>query len=151
MLRVTVILVPDRVEENVREPARADIGNVSRGGGALANYRVRVKETNVEGGKLGEIKDYPRWSASIWYLVFRVIAKAQYGEEQIPERPPLLEVPIRRGDGFSYVRFADLPEPIRTAFRENLDRAMSGGPPGDGTPGGCAFADDWVRFQAGER
>ena len=149
MLRITVLLIPNGEEANARELARADIGNVSRG--ALANYRVRVSETNVEGGKLCSIKEYPRWSASIWDLVLRAIAKAQYGEEQIPPRPQLLEIPMRRGDGYSYVRLADIPEPMRTAFSDNLDRRMSGMPPGDGTPGGCAFYVDWRDFQAGER
>lgn len=149
MLRVIVQLIPCGDESRATELARADIGNVSRG--AMANYRVRVRETDVEGGKLGEVKGYPRWSASIWDLVLRMIAKAQYGEEQIPPRPELLDVSIRRGDGFAYVRLADIPEPARTAFRDNLDRWRSGVPPGDGTPGDCAFADDWVRFQAGER
>lgn len=149
MLRVIVSLVPNGDESRACELARAEIGNVSRG--ALASYRARVSEEHVTDGKLASVKEYPRWSASIWDLVLRCVAKAQYGEEQIPPRPELLEIPMRRGDGYSYVRLADLPEPIRTAFRENLDRAMSGGPPGDGTPGGCAFAEDWLRFQAGER
>ena len=149
MLRITVELVPNGREAEKRTLAIADIGNVSRG--AMANYRVRVSEEHVTDGKLASVKEYPRWSASIWDLVLRCVAKAQYGEEQIPRRPPLLEIPMRRGDGYSYVRIADIPEPMRTAFRNNLDARMSGTPPGDGTPGGCAHYVDWRDFQAGER
>jgi len=150
MLRITVSLVPNGDESRARELARADIGNVSRG--ALASYRVRVSEQGVDGARLGSVKHYPRWSSSIWDLVVRAICSAQFKDaDRLPPRPELLDVLIRRGDGFAYVRLADIPEPARSAFLDNLDRARSGVPPGDGTPGGCAFADDWIRFQAGER
>ena len=67
MLRITVEILPGGREEGRRELARALIGNVSMG--ELSKYRVRVTETGVEGAKIAEIEDYPRFSASLWDLV----------------------------------------------------------------------------------
>lgn len=151
MLRITVELIPNGNESSPRRKvlAHAEIGNVRSG--ALATYHVRTHETGVEGSEQAEIEDYPRWSASIWDLVLRAVAKAEYGQEALPSRPGLLEVPVIRDEGFSYVRLADIPEPICSAFVDNLCRSASSRPPVAGVRGGTAFAVHWKEFQAGER
>ena len=144
MLRVTVELVPEEKER--RTLAVAEIGNI--GGAELADYRAEVGD-EVTGLKIAAIKQYPRWSASTWDLVLRCIAKALWGEEQIPPRPtPVLALvpvhPSRAGHVYPYVLFDEIPETARAAFVENMAHSS--------TPGrGAAFAHDWTDFIKGQR
>ena len=147
MLRVTVDLIPNGDESCRREIARADIGNIGRG--ALAKYRSRVRETGVDGNRMAEIKDYPRWSASVWDLVLRVIAKALTGKEELPARPQPLEVRLYQVDGLSYVRLDEIPEPARAAFMRNLRGSAC--PVVERELAGCANAWDWEAFLHGKR
>jgi hypothetical protein len=146
VLRITVEIFPGGDKSRRREIAHANIGNISQG--ALALYRVRVSESGVAVDKTAEIDEYPRWSASIWDLIVRPVAKAMIGNEALPPRPGLLKVPIYNDDGFSYVKITDIPEPARSAFLNNMHGSTR--PVVEGA-GSCAFSWDWLAFQAGER
>ncbi|CAJ6888513.1 hypothetical protein [Burkholderia pseudomallei] len=145
MLKVSVELWPAGRESGRRVIATADIGRVRDG--ALANYEVQLNEALI--GDVGDtalIRDYPRWSASVFDLVVRCLAAAlNNGTEEFPPRPVSPEVAVHvRGDGVQYVKLSEIPEPARTFFKENLS--------GSGIPGhGCAYAHDWYDFLEGQR
>jgi hypothetical protein len=87
MLRVTVEVWPDGRERGKRIIATADIGRVNDE--ALADYEVELQEVKL--GSIGDIayvRDYPRWSTTVWDLVARAIAAAlNGGKEELPARP----------------------------------------------------------------
>ncbi|MCL4667860.1 hypothetical protein [Burkholderia pseudomallei] len=145
MLKVTVELWPGGRESRKRVIATADIGRVRDG--ALADYEVELRETLL--GDVGDttlIRDYPRWSASVFDLVARCLAAAlNNGKEELPPRPVSPEVTIHvRGDGVHYVKLSEIPEPAKTYFEKSLD--------GSGIPGhGRAYAHDWHDFLEGQR
>lgn len=144
MLRVTVELWPGGRESRKRVIATADIGRVRDG--ALADYEVELDEALIGVGDRALLRDYPRWSASVFDLVARCLAAAlNCGKEELPPRPALPEVAVHvRGDGVQYVKLSEIPEPARTFFKENLS--------GSGIPGhGCAYAHDWYDFLEGQR
>lgn len=92
-------------------------------GGALADYKVRFREEML--GDVGEastlLRAYPRWSATVWDLVARSISVAlNGGNEQLPARPQLAEVPVHESSGFQYVRFRELSEPTRAFFSRKM-------------------------------
>ncbi|MFA6444282.1 MAG: hypothetical protein WCV99_18285 [Sterolibacterium sp.] len=101
-------------ESRRRDLARAKIDNVSRG--ALAGYRARVREAGFAGARTAAISAYPRWSAPIWDLVLRAIAKARTANVELPTRAELLQYPVYKDDQCSLVRLDDIPEPARSAF-----------------------------------
>lgn len=145
MLRVTVELWPGGRERGKRTIATADIGRVRDG--ALANYEVELTETLI--GDVGDtalICDYPRWSASVFDLVARCLAAAlNNGAEELPPRPVMPEVTVHvRDDDVQYVKLSEIPEPVKTFFKKNIN--------GSGIPGhGCAYAHDWHDFLEGQR
>ncbi|MEM5329551.1 hypothetical protein VSR34_23585 [Paraburkholderia sp. JHI2823] len=145
MLKVTVELLPGGRESGKRVIATADIARVRDG--ALADYEAELKEALI--GDVGDtalLRDYPRWSASVFDLVARCLAAAlNNGKEELPPRPVLPEVTVHvRGDGVHYVKLSEIPEPAKTFFEKNLD--------GSGIPGnGCAYAHDWQDFLEGQR
>jgi hypothetical protein len=145
MLRVTVELLPGGRESEKRVIATADIARV--GGGALADYRVALKDAAL--GEVGEralLQSYPRRAGSVWDLVARGLAAAlNRGREELPPRPVKPEVTVHMNDaGYRYVRLDEIPEPVRTLF----DRTLAG----SGIPDhGCAFAHDWFDFLSGQR
>ncbi|CAK0501999.1 Uncharacterised protein [Burkholderia pseudomallei] len=114
---------------------------------ALANYEVQLNEALIgDAGDTALIRDYPRWSASVFDLVARCLAAAlNNGTDEFPPRPALPEVAVHvRGDGVQYVKLSEIPEPARTFFQENLS--------GSGIFGhGCAYAHDWYDFLEGQR
>jgi hypothetical protein len=151
MLKVTVELWPGGRESGKRVIATADIGRVKNG--ALADYEVGLEEVLL--GAVGDtavVQDYPRWSASVWDLVTRCIAAGlNGGNEELPPRPVLPEVPVHTSGSTQYVRLREIPEPARTFFRRNI--ANSGRPviDDDPEPMDCVYAWDWQDFIEGQR
>lgn len=150
MLCVTVELLPGGRESGRRTLATADI--TRERSGALADYSIGMEETLVTEVYTGELKDYPRWSGSVWDLVARATAVAMTGHEALPERPVLPEVPVHRtADGLAYVRFREIPEPARTFFAHNMGRSTRPIVTEDPEPFDCAYAWDWEDFLCGAR
>lgn len=119
MLRVTVELWPGGRESSKKVIASADIGRVKNG--AHADYEVRLSESPIGSVGIGHVREYPRWSASVWDLVARCIAAAlNGGQEGLPSRPTLLEVPVHDSGGLQYVRLREIPEPARTFFQRRI-------------------------------
>lgn len=152
MLRVTVELWPGGREAGKRMIATADIGRVKNG--ALADYEVHLEESpHGDVGDMATVREYPRWSTSVWDLVARSIAAAlNGGREALPERPVLPEVPV-----LHYERRAalcttrEIPEPARTFFRRNIANSSRPLIEDDPEPFDCAYAWDWDEFLRGER
>ncbi len=150
MLCITVELLPNGSEKGRRELARALVSNVKMGN--RSSYRCRVSEIGVDGAKVAELRDYPRWAApSIWDLVLRAIAVTLTGKEELPARPRPIEVPVFKTDTISYVRLRDIPEPARTAFIENMRGSTCPLVEGEADPFGCVYAWDWEAWINGQR
>lgn len=151
MLRVTVELWAGGLESARRVIATADIGRKKNG--AYADYEVRLEEGSL--GDVGDeavVREYPRWSASVWDLVGRCIATAlNGGREQLPERPVLPEVPVHTSGTVRYVRLREIPEPARTSFRRNIANSSRPLIEDDPEPFDCAYAWVWDDFLRGER
>jgi len=145
MLRVTVELIPSGHESSKRTLAVAEIANV--GGAELADYHVHLSDESPC-LKEADIRAYPRWSASIWDLVLRCIAKAMLGKEQMPERPtPVAElVPTYQDAGrhYPYVKVDEIPEPARREFGRRMSGSSVPFP-------GHAYQHDWLDFLEGLR
>lgn len=86
MLRITVELLPGGRELGRRTVAVADIARTRSG--PHADYRIDLDEENLP-SLSAELRDYPRWSASVWDLVARAISVALTGREESPTRPTL--------------------------------------------------------------
>lgn len=151
MLRVTVELWPGGRESGKRVIATANVGRVKSG--ALADYQVQLEEGPI--GKVGDtafVRNYPRWSASVWDLVGRCIAAAlSGGREELPARPELPEVPVHVSEGVQYVRLSEIPEPARTFFERRIDGATCPYVEEEPDPRDCAYAHDWHDFLSGGR
>ncbi|CAM2191235.1 conserved protein of unknown function [Paraburkholderia kururiensis] len=152
MLRVTVELWPGGRERARRVIATADIGRIKNG--AHADYEVRLEEGSL--GDVGDeavVREYPRWSASVWDLVARCIAASlNGGQEGLPQRPSSPDVPMHtRSDGLRYVRLREIPEPARTVFRRHIEYSTRPAIADDPEPMDCAYAWDWDDFLRGRR
>ena len=151
MLRVTVELWPGGRESGKRVIATADIGRVRSG--THADYEVRLEESPL--GDVGEnatVREYPRWSASVWDLVASSIGAAlSGGREELPPRPVLPEVPVHTSDGLRYVRLREIPEPARMFFQRNIAHSARPVIDDDPEPLDCAYAWDWEDFLCGGR
>jgi len=144
MLRVTVELLPGGRTDGRRTLATADIWRTRSG--AQADYEFDLGEDLLPDQVWkGSLQNYPRWSATVWDLVARSIAVALTGKEELSPRPTTPQVPVHDADGpWPYVRFADIPEPTRTFFLNNLR--------GSSAPGlDSAYAWDWQDFLTGQR
>lgn len=146
MLRVTVELWPGGRESGKRVIATADIGKVKDG--ALADYEVHLEESTLgDVGNIATVCEYPRWSASVWDLVARCIAAAlNGGQEGLPSRPTLLEVPVHDSGGLQYVRLREIPEPARTFFQRRIVNSTRPMVSDDPEPMDCAYVWDWDAF-----
>ena len=151
MLRVTVELWPGGRESGRRVLATADIARIKSG--AHADYEVDLREALLgDVGDTATVREYPRWSASVWDLVGRCIATAlNGGREELPLRPLLPEVPVHDSDGLRYVRMREIPEPARTFFQKNMAYSTRPLIEDDAQPMDCAYAWDWLDFLAGAR
>jgi hypothetical protein len=150
MLRVTVALWPGGRESGCRTLATADIGRVKSG--AIADYQVELRDEIL--GDIGTaiVREYPRYAAPVWDLVARGIAIALAGEERLPTRPQLPDVPIHQsGNNTPFVRIREIPEPARTLFRKNMRFSTRPVIEDDAEPMDCAYAWDWDAFLAGTR
>lgn len=54
---------------------------------AVADYKAELFACGVGAYPMAFIKDYPRWSASIWDLVARIVCQSLYLREELPELP----------------------------------------------------------------
>lgn len=145
MLRVTVELLPGGREEGKQLLATADIARVKNG--ALADYKVELRDEALGTvGSIAYVRDYPRWSASVWDLVARSLgAGLSDGKEELPPQPCSPDVLIHTNEhGQRFVRDSEIPEPTRTLFA--LYAAGSACP-----ALGCAYAHDWHDFLSGGR
>jgi len=145
MLRVTVELIPVGRESGKRTLAVAEIANI--GGASMAHYHVELGDESP-GLKEADIREYPRWSASVWDLALRCISKALFGEEQLPKRPtPVAElVPTYQDAGrhYPYVKVDGIPEPARREFGRRMSGSSVPFP-------GHAYQHDWLDFLEGLR
>jgi hypothetical protein len=53
----------------------------------IANYKAELFSCGVGSHGLTYLEDYPRWSASIWDLIARLVANGLYKTEALPEMP----------------------------------------------------------------
>jgi hypothetical protein len=151
MLKVTVELWPGGRESGKRVIATADIGRVKNG--ALADYKARLQEAVIgDVGGTAFVRNYPRWSASVWDLVGRAIAAALTGgKEELPERPISPDVPVHVSDGVRYVRLREIPEPARAFFERRINGSTCPYIAEEPNPRDCAYAHDWLDFLSGGR
>nr|WP_244112486.1 hypothetical protein [Burkholderia gladioli] len=151
MLRVIVALWPGGRESSKRVIATADIGRVRSG--AHADYQVHLEEGLLgDVGDIATVREYPRWSASVWDLVARCIAAGlNGGKEELPERPTLPSVPVHLSDGLRYVRLREIPEPAQTLLRRRMAYSTCPVIDEDPEPMGCAYASDWEDLLRGWR
>ncbi len=147
MLRLTVELLPNGGTVGRCVLAVGEI--VRTRGGAAADYRVLLGDELLPDTMTGEVRDYPRWSASIWDLVARAVCV----DEALPQRPTVPDVPIHRSSesNIPYVRLREIPEPARTFFAENIRYPTVPGIREDPFPRDCAYAWDWEDFLNGHR
>lgn len=149
MLRVTVELWPGGRESGKRVIATADIGRVADG--AHADYEARLTESGVGSVGTGHVRQYPRWSATVWDLVARSIAASLSGNaDQLPSRPEQPDVPTHTtSDGTQYVRLSEVPVPARIHFERRLANSSRPLIEEDPEPRGCAYLHDWIYFLHG--
>ena len=157
MLRITVELLPYGDAQRARVLAKAFIWNKGRD---KKGYRYGVHLT--ESGSMeppsspseehAEIRNYPRWSASIWDLVARALhrgmAPASRGYNLGPLPKALIDVvPVRTtADGLTYIRLADIPEFARPHFERFLCGQTCPLIESEPDPAGCAYVHDFHRF-----
>lgn len=149
MLKVTVEIWPGGRETGRRILATADVVRVRSG--ALADYKVVLRDDVL--GEIGEgaINGYPRHAASIWDLVARAVVIALAGTEDLPPRPQLPDVPVHKSGTLPYVRFREIPEPARTLFMKNMRNSTVPVIDEDPQPNDCAYSWDWDAFLSGAR
>jgi hypothetical protein len=97
------------------------------------------------------ILSVPRYAASVWDLVARAIAAALAGEEELPPRPELPDVPVHWSGDLPYVRMREIPETARSLFRKNMSFSTKPVIEDDPEPMDCVYARDWEDFLAGAR
>lgn len=143
MLKITVSLIPGGVGTE-RKLGELHISNV--GGGAVADYQCVLYGDDLPGPVRAAVRRYPRWSASVWDLVGRAIAKSLSGQERLPVRPDPVTVPIYTDGDLPYVRMCEIPEPARSAFERRMRWSTVPVIPGKGD---CAYSWDWLDFIEG--
>lgn len=94
MLRITVELLSGGRTQGRRMLAIGEIARTSSG--ATADYRVSLGDERLPATLTGEVRDYSRWSASIRDLVARAVCVGLSGDEALPQRPTVPELPIHR-------------------------------------------------------
>lgn len=145
MLKVTVSLIPGGVGPE-RKLGELHISNV--GGGARADYQCVLYADDLPDPARARLRRYPRWSASVWDLVGRAIAKSLSGQERLPRRHDPVAVPIHVDGNLTYVRMCEIPEPARSAFERRMRGSTVPVIPGAGD---CAYSWDWLDFIEGAR
>lgn len=153
MLRITVE-IEHPLSHSRRVIASGMIGN--HASAELSDYIVVLNEAygRLKDQQCGAVKQYPRFSASVWDLVARAIVTTLYGSETLPERPASVSsrVPVHKtSDGLPYVRLAEIPEPARSAFEYNMDSNASTCPIIEGEPRDIAYSWDLKAFLEGAR
>jgi hypothetical protein len=145
MLKITVSIVPGGVGPE-RRLGELHIANV--GGGEFADYACTLHSDDLPAPVRVTLARYPRWSATVWDLVARALAKALSGSERLPRRPARLAVPMHHDGSVAYVRLSDIPEPARSAFERRMRGSTVPVIPGEGD---CAYSWDWLGFISGGR
>lgn len=145
MLKIVITLVPGGIGPE-RHLGELLIGNVS--GGMHSDYQCVLNGADLPSPLHTTIRRYPRWSATVWDLVARAIAKSLSGTERLPQRPRTPNVQIHTNENIRYVRMAEIPEPARSVF----ERRMRGStiPVIEGETD-CVYAWDWEGFISGGR
>jgi hypothetical protein len=150
MLKVTVELWPGGRESERRVLATADIVRVKNG--AHADYEVRLHDDVLGDIGTAMLTGYPRFAGSVLDLAARGIAAALAGgNENLPPRPVLPEVPVYKSDGVSYVRMREIPQPARTLFEKRMTGSTCPYIEEDAQPMDCVYAWDWEAFLRGAR
>lgn len=145
MLKITVSIIPGgRGSERIL--GELHIANVS--GAAHANYECVLISNDLPTPKHATLQRYPRWSATVWDLVARAIAKSLTGQERLPRRPRLLNVPIHFDGTLPYVLLAEIPDPVRSIFERRL---LGSTVPVIQGEKDCVYAWDWQDFLKGGR
>lgn len=149
MLCITIELLPGGSEHGRRVLASGEIARVT--GGRLATYSVALSEESL--GSIGNCKlvAYPRYAATIWDMVARCVAIAMTGHEQLPVRPGLPEVPVRRAGSVAYVRLSEIPQPARALFERNLQSSTQTLIAGVDESCDCVRLTLWESFLDGNR
>lgn len=160
MLRVTVEILPGGREASARTLSVAHIwnkGNSAKG----TNYGVRLgsdapdidhkSQAYDDTNRTGELRHYPRWSASVWDLVARALQRAlrespkQQSMGAFPTHIATL-VPVLKSDTISYVRLCDMPDFVRPHFEKFLSHKTCPLIESEDDPRGCAYSWDWHSF-----
>ncbi|MGF6727751.1 hypothetical protein P3T43_007143 [Paraburkholderia sp. GAS41] len=149
MLKVTVEIWPGGRKSGRRVLATTYIGRIKDG--ALADYRVELHEDVQDDTGSANLLDYPRYSATLWDMVARVIAVTLTGTEELPPRPRQLDVPVHAAGDTSYVRLREIPEPARSLFQKRIEYSTRPLIEEDPESRDCAYAWDWTDFLAGHR
>lgn len=160
MLRVTVELLPGGRENSARTLSVAHIWRkrITKKG---ASYGIRLgseapdidhkEQAYDEDNRTGELRYYPRWSASIWDLVARSLQRTlrtspkQQTMGPFPQAVAAL-VPVLKSGDLSYVRFQDMPAFVRPHFEKFMDRKTAPLIEEEDDPRGCAYVWDWQSF-----
>lgn len=137
MLKITVSIIPGGVCSE-RKLGELHIANV--GGWAHADYECVLISNGLPTPAHATIRHYPRWSATVWDLVARAIAKSLTGQERLPRKPSLVSVPIHMDGTLAYVRMAEIPEPVRTIFELRMFGSTVPVIQGEKD---CVYAWDW--------
>lgn len=160
MLRVTVEILPGGREAGAKTLAVAHIWrkSLTKKG---ASYGIRLgaeapdidhnKQAYDKDNRTGELKNYPRWSASIWDLVARSLQRTlrtNPKQQSMGAFPQSIAdvVPVFKSEGMSYVRFQDMPDFVRPHFEKFMDHKTAPLVEEEADPRGCAFVWDWHSF-----
>lgn len=160
MLRVTVELLPGGREGSARTLSVAHIWNQGRSKkGNHYGIRLGSEAPDIEhneqaydkDNRTGELRNYPRWSASIWDLVARSLQRTlrtspkQQSMGAFPQAVAEL-VPVFKSGDISYVRFQDMPDFVRPHFEKFMDHKTAPLVEEEDDPRGCAYSWDWKSF-----
>lgn len=160
MLRVTIEILPGGRESSARTLSVAHIWNKgsSRKG---AHYGVRLgseapgidhnAQAYDKDNLTGELRHYPRWSASIWDLVARSLQRTlrtSPQQQSMGSFPQAISdvVPVFKSGNLSYVRFQDMPDFVRPHFEKFMAYKTAPLVEEEDDPRGCAFVWDWHSF-----
>lgn len=160
MLRVTIELLPGGREQSARTLSVAHIWNkgISKKG---AHYGIRLgseapdidhnEQAYEKDNRVGELRNYPRWSASIWDLVARSLQRTlrtnpkQQSMGAFPQAMSEL-VPVLKSGNITYVRFQDMPDFVRPHFQKFMAHQTCPIIEEEDNPCGCAYSWDWQSF-----
>lgn len=157
MLRVTIEILPSGQGKKARVLSVAHIWNKGCSKrGFIYGIRLGQESPAIDhqqqaydaANRTGELRDYPRWSASIWDLVARGIQRTlrtQTAQQSLGPLPQSIAdvVPVYQNDDIRYVRLQDMPDFVQSHFEAFLANQTV---PIIESEGACAYVWDWHRF-----